>query len=80
VTAAAAARAREAAAAGDGNRAWVLRDALTKLPAADADAVRTALAGVRRTPGAPSMSSAAAAAAAYPSTGPGRPAPGAPLP
>ena len=69
------AQARDAAAAGDGNRAWVLRDSLTKLPAADADAVRTALAGVRRTAGAPSTSSAAAA---FLSAAPDRP--GAPPP
>ena len=77
--AAAAARAREAAAAGDGNRAWVLRDALMKLPPP------TPTPSERRSPAAtgdraPSAHSVTAAAAAYPSTGPGRPAPGAPLP
>jgi 3-methyladenine DNA glycosylase AlkD len=71
------AQARDAAAAGDGHRAWVLRDTLTKLPAADGDAIRAMLAGVRRTPGAPSTSLAAAAAAAFLSPGPGRPASGA---
>ncbi len=63
----------------DGHRAWVLRDALPKLPAADAHAVREALAGVRRTPDAPSTSRAAATAAAFTSAGLGRPLPEAPL-
>ena len=74
------AQARDAAAAGDGYRAWVLRDTLTKLPAADAANVRAALAGIRRKPGAPSTSSAAAAASAFLAAGPGGPATGAPLP
>ncbi|MFH1474899.1 MAG: DNA alkylation repair protein, partial [Chloroflexota bacterium] len=38
--------ARGAAAAADGHRAWVLRDSLTKLSAADGEAIRAALAGV----------------------------------
>jgi 3-methyladenine DNA glycosylase AlkD len=62
-----------AAAAADGHRAWVLRDTLAKLPAADAKAVAATLAGVRRVPGAPSTSRAAAAAAAFVAAGPGRP-------
>jgi 3-methyladenine DNA glycosylase AlkD len=74
------AQADHAAAARDGHRAWVLRDTLTKLPAPDGDAIRATLAGVRRTPGAPSTSIAAAAAAAFLAPRPGRPAPGAPLP
>ena len=74
------AQASDAAAAADGNRAWVLRDALAKLPAAEADAIRAMLAGVRRTPGAPSTSSAAAAAADFLSASPGRPLAGAPPP
>ncbi len=74
------AEARDAAAAADGHRAWVLRDALTKLPAADGDAVRATLAGVRRTPGAPSTSTAAAEAAAFLAASPAGPAAGAPLP
>ena len=67
-----------AAATGDGHRAWVLRDALTRLPA-DADAIRAALAGVRRAPGAPSTSVAAATATAFASAGPRHPLPGVPL-
>jgi 3-methyladenine DNA glycosylase AlkD len=53
-----------ARATGDGHRAWVVRDALAKLPAADARVLRTRLAGIRRTPHAPSTSRAAAAALA----------------
>jgi len=64
------AQARDAAATGDGHRAWVIRDTLTKLPAADRDAIRSTLAGVRRTPGAPSTSVAASAAAAFLDAGP----------
>ena len=74
------AQARDAAATADGHRAWVLRDTLTKLPAADGDAIRATLAGVRRTPGAPSTSIAAAAAAAFLAASPGRPAAGPPPP
>jgi 3-methyladenine DNA glycosylase AlkD len=73
-------QAREAAATVDGRRAWVLRDTLAKLPAADGDAIRATLAGVRRTPGAPSTSTAAAEAAAFLAASPARPAAGAPLP
>jgi len=72
------AQARDAATAADGHRAWVLRDALTKLPAADRDAIRATLAGVRRTPGAPSTSIAAAAAASFLAMSPGHPTDGAP--
>ncbi len=68
-----------AAATGDGHRAWVLRDTVGKLPEADADHVRTTLAGVRRSPGAPSTSLAAATASAFTSAGLGRPLPEAPL-
>lgn len=74
------AQARDAAAAADGYRAWVLRDTLVKLPAADGEAVRATLAGVRRTPGAPSTSTAAAEASAFLAASPGSPAAGAPLP
>ena len=58
-----------AAATGDGHRAWVLRDTMAKLPPADADPIRAALAGVRRVPGAPSTSRAAATARAFTSAG-----------
>jgi 3-methyladenine DNA glycosylase AlkD len=67
-----------AAATGDGHRAWVLRDTLGKLPTVDAEAIRATLAGVRRTPRAPSTSRAAATSAAFTSAGLGRPAPEAP--
>jgi 3-methyladenine DNA glycosylase AlkD len=50
---------------GDGHRAWVIRDALGKLPTEQADEIRTALGGIRRHPGAPATSRAAEAAAAF---------------
>lgn len=59
---------REAAAArdtDDGHRAWVVRDTLEKLPTATADELRATVDGIRRRPGAPSTSRAAAAAAAF---------------
>ncbi len=59
---------REAATAratDDGHRAWVVRDALEKLPAETADELRTAVDGIRKRPGAPSTSRAAGAAAAF---------------
>jgi len=65
--------AARAAATDDGHRAWVLRDAAARLPAADATAVRATLAGVRRATGSPSTSVAAATAAAFASAGLGRP-------
>ncbi len=74
------AQALAAAATADGGRAWVLRDALAKLPAADGAAIRVTLAGVRRTPRAHSTSIAAAEAAAFLAASPGRPAAGAPPP
>ena len=59
---------REAATArdaGDGYRAWVVRDALEKLPAGTAQGIRDAVDGIRRRPGAPSTSRAASAAADF---------------
>ena len=59
---------REAATArdtDDGHRAWVVRDTLEKLPAATAEELRATVDGIRRRPGAPSTSRAAAAAAAF---------------
>lgn len=53
-----AAQADAAAAALDGNRAAVLREALPALPAAHAAAIHDRLAGIRRRPGAPSTSHA----------------------
>ncbi len=64
-----------AAATADGNRAWVLRDVLAKLPAEDAAALRAMLAGLRRRPGAASTSIAAATASAFVAAGAGRPHP-----
>jgi 3-methyladenine DNA glycosylase AlkD len=49
----------------DGHRAWVLRDAVAKIPAADRATVSASLAGVRRRAGAPSTSEAAAEAARF---------------
>jgi 3-methyladenine DNA glycosylase AlkD len=43
----------------DGGRAWVIKDALPKLPAAAQVSLRAALAGIRRRPSAPSQSNAA---------------------
>ena len=60
----------------DGHRAWVVRDSLSKLPAADAVRLKAALVGIRRRPGAPSTSRAAAALAQLemPAAAPARPA------
>lgn len=78
--------AREAAAAawsgdgpGDGNRAWVVRDSLSKLAPADAAAIRERLAGIRRHADAPSTSTAAELAARFADMGLGRPMPQPPL-
>jgi hypothetical protein len=49
-----------ARATGDGHRAWVIRDTLTKLAAPDAAGLRAALEGIRRRPGLASTSLAAA--------------------
>jgi 3-methyladenine DNA glycosylase AlkD len=68
-----------AAATADGHRAWVIRDTLPRLPAAEAAAIRDTLAGVRRSPGIPSTSVAAATAASFASAGLGRPLPEVPL-
>ena len=61
-TAALTAETDRAVATDDGHRAWVIRDSLSKLDPADADRLRDRLAGIRRRPGAPSTSSAAALA------------------
>ena len=50
---------------GDGHRAWVIRDSLTKLAHKDAEDLRTRLAGIRKRTGAPSTSPAAEAAARF---------------
>jgi 3-methyladenine DNA glycosylase AlkD len=50
---------------GDGNRAWVVRDALGKLDGAVAEELRASLAGLRRKPGAGPSSDAARIAAGF---------------
>jgi 3-methyladenine DNA glycosylase AlkD len=70
---------RQAAIAGDGHRAWVVRDALAKLATADADRIRARISGVRRRAGAPSTSRAAEAAARFDDGRLGMPLPEPPL-
>ncbi len=50
---------------GDGHRAWVIRDALSKLPASDARRLRARLGGLRRSSSEPSTSEAAAIGARF---------------
>jgi 3-methyladenine DNA glycosylase AlkD len=57
--------ARTAAGTGDGHRAWVIRDALSKLPAGVADELRAVLGTIRSKAGAPSTSRASATAAGF---------------
>jgi 3-methyladenine DNA glycosylase AlkD len=57
--------AARAASTGDGHRAWVIRDTLTKLPAAHSARLRAQLEGIRRRPGGTSTSRAATAAADF---------------
>ena len=78
-TAALEAEARLAATTADGHRAWVIRDALEKLDPADAARLRTRLEGIRRRPGAPSTSVAAATAARFADLPLGRAMPEPPL-
>ncbi len=54
-----------AATTGDGNRAWVLRHTLTKLPADAVGRIRVRLEGIRRHSNQPSTSRAAATAARF---------------
>ena len=54
-----------AAAARDGARAWVIRDALSKQPPALSDELKTQLEGIRRNAKAPSTSIASTQAAAF---------------
>jgi 3-methyladenine DNA glycosylase AlkD len=49
----------------DGNRAWVIRDSLSKLAPVDADELRERLVGIRKRAGAPSTSPAATTAAGF---------------
>ena len=53
---------RTAASTADGHRAWVIRDALSKIDPADAERIRATLDGIRRRSGAPPTSRAAEAA------------------
>lgn len=71
--------AERAAQAGDGHRAWVIRDALAKLDPADANSIRATLEGLRRRRGATSTSEAAATAARFADLGLGRSMPEPPL-
>jgi 3-methyladenine DNA glycosylase AlkD len=68
-----------AAATGDGQRAWVIRDALAKLQPVDAERIRARLDGIRRRAGAPNTSRAAEAAARFDDGRLGRPIPQPPL-
>jgi hypothetical protein len=53
----------------DGNRAWVIRDSLAKLPADAASGLRSSLEGIRRVPGGSSTSRAAILAAEFAKSG-----------
>ena len=68
-----------AAREGDGNRAWVVRDALSTLDPATAAAIKEALKPVRRRPNSPSTSEAAALAIRFEDMGLGRRMPEPPL-
>lgn len=57
--------AQTARATGDGHRAWVVRDSLSKLPPETAARLKAVVDGIRRRPGAPSTSRAGAAAVAF---------------
>ena len=78
-TAALAIETERAARDADGHRAWVIRDALPKLAAADATRLRARLDGIRRRPGAPSTSAAAETAARFADLPLGRAMPEPPL-
>jgi 3-methyladenine DNA glycosylase AlkD len=71
--------AETAAASHDGQRAWVIRDALPKVSAVDADRIRERLEGIRRRPGDPNTSRAAEAAARFDDGRLGTPIPQPPL-
>jgi len=68
-----------AARTGDGHRTWVIRDALVKLDAADADRIRARLDGIRRRSGAPATSRAAGIAGRFGDGILGQPMPEPPL-
>jgi 3-methyladenine DNA glycosylase AlkD len=65
VTAFLAEQAETAARTADGHRAWVVRDALSKVAGGEAVRIRATLAGIRRRAGAPATSRAAEAAARF---------------
>jgi len=73
------AEAERAALSADGHRAWVIRDALVKLDAADGDRIRARLDGIRRRGGAPATSRAAGIASRFGDGILGRPVPEPPL-
>lgn len=63
----------------DGHRAWVIRDALSKLDPEHAELIRKQLAGIRRRGGTPSTSQAAELAGRFSDMGLGRSMPQPPL-
>jgi 3-methyladenine DNA glycosylase AlkD len=69
----------QAATTSDGHRAWVIRDALSKLDPADADRIRARLAGIRRRAGEASTSRASETAERFGAGLLGRPLPEPPL-
>jgi 3-methyladenine DNA glycosylase AlkD len=60
---------RTARLTGDGHRAWVIRDSVSKLPAETATRLKADLDGIRRRPGAPATSRAAAAVSQFAAAG-----------
>lgn len=64
-TAALEAETDRAVATDDGHRAWVIRDALSKLDGRDGDRLRARLAGIRKRPGAVATSQAAETSAQF---------------
>ena len=68
-----------AQASADGNRAWVVRDALSKVPPDDAARIRSRLEGIRRRSGAAPTSEAAELATRFAGMGLGRHMPEPPL-
>jgi 3-methyladenine DNA glycosylase AlkD len=72
-------QADRAAEGSDGHRAWVIRDTLAKLDDPIATRLRARLEGIRRRPGAPATSDAAAAAARFGGGLLGQPLPEPPL-
>jgi 3-methyladenine DNA glycosylase AlkD len=71
--------ANTAAVTADGHRAWVIRDALSKLDAGRAAVIRARLDGIRRRAGAPATSRASRTAERFREVGLGAPMPEPPL-